>query len=163
MNAEDARIVLAWRYDGIYAAYNMLSDEINDTGGLEEMLDRRSPYYAVRNEQGELVGFFCVGSSAMVWDSEPGIYTDNSTVTIGLGLRPDMTGKGLGQEFVNACLAFAQQKFTPEYFRLFVYTWNERAISIYERAGFQRMRVFIQSNMYGKNEFLEMSRSRVLA
>ena len=156
MDEEAARAIQAWRYEGAYAVYNMGSDTAE---GLAELLDRRSPYYVVRDEHGDLVGFFAVGTSALMWGSnQPCIYIEDRTIAIGLGLRPDMTGKGLGLTFVQACLDFARQEFVPECFRLYVYSWNERAIRVYERAGFQHVRVFLQRNMDGENEVLEMSR-----
>jgi len=154
MNEADAQAIMTWHYEEPYAIYNMDSD-LEDTA---EMLDRRSPHYTVRDEQGELIGFFSFGTSAQPWDTnEPGLYAENKTIDVGLGMRPDLTGKGLGLAFVNAGLAFAREQFAPEHFRLFVLTFNERAIRIYERAGFQRVRMFTQPNIDDEYEFLEMS------
>ncbi len=155
MNEADAQAIMTWHYEEPYAIYNMDSD-LEDTA---EMLDRRSPHYAVRDEQGELIGFFSFGTSAQPWDTnEPALYTENKTIDVGLGMRPDLTGKGLGLAFVNAGLAFAREQFAPEHFRLFVLTFNERAIRVYEQAGFQRVQVFTQPNIHNEYEFLEMSR-----
>jgi [ribosomal protein S18]-alanine N-acetyltransferase len=155
MNEADARTIKAWRYEGPYTVYNI----DNDLDDLAELLDRRSPYYAVWNEQGEMIGFFVFGTSAQVGNVDiPGLYSENNTITIGLGMRPDLTGKGLGLAFVNAGLDFAREQFKPDYFRLFVLKFNERAIRVYERAGFQHVRVFVQRNIHGEREFLEMSR-----
>jgi [ribosomal protein S18]-alanine N-acetyltransferase len=155
MDEVEARAIRAWRYEEPYAVYNAPEDSED----FSEELDRRSPYYAVRDERGELVGSFNFGTSALVWDSgDPGIYSENKTVAIGLGMRPDLTGKGLGLAFVEAGLAFAREQFHPDYFHLFVYTFNERAIKVYEQAGFQRVRVFMRRNIHGESEFLEMKR-----
>jgi RimJ/RimL family protein N-acetyltransferase len=159
MDKAAAEAIQAWRYEGAYAVYNMGSDDGAKAEEMVELLDRRSPYYVVRDEQGELVGFFNVGTSALVWGSnEPSIYIENRTIAIGLGMRPDATGKGMGLVFIQACLDFARREFAPERFRLYVFPWNERAIRVYERAGFQRVRVFLQRNIHGEREFLEMSR-----
>ncbi len=155
MKETDARTIKTWRYKGPYAVYNI----DDDPNSLAELLDRRSPYYAVRNEQDELIGFFVFGTSAQIGNVDiPGLYSENNTITIGLGMRPDLTGKGLGLAFVNAGLDFAREQFRPDYFRLFVLAFNERAIRVYERAGFQHMGVFVQRNLHGEREFLEMSR-----
>lgn len=155
MDEADARAIQAWRYEGPYSVYN----QDDDDGGIPAMLDRRSPYYAVQDDKGELIGFFCFGSSAQVWDSgEPHLYSENNTITVGLGMRPDLVGKGLGLAFVNAGLAFAKEQFKPDYFRLFVLTFNERAIKVYERAGFQRVGIYVQHTKQGDHDFLEMSR-----
>ena len=155
VNAADAHTIKMWRYEGPYAVYNI----DNDLDDLAELLDQRSPYYAVRNEQGELIGFFVFGTSAQVGHVDiPGLYSENNTITVGLGMRPDLTGKGLGLSFVNAGLDFARKQFRPDYFRLFVLAFNERAICVYERAGFQYVRGFVQRNIHAEREFLEMRR-----
>lgn len=155
----DARAILAWRYDEPYAVYNMADDFESIKRGLAEMLDRRSPYYSVRDERDELLGFFCFGTAAQVGDtSTPGLYGEDQVMDVGLGMRPDLTGQGLGLSFVNAGLSFAREHFHPRGFRLFVLTFNERATRVYERAGFARIRVFTQQNMHGELTFLEMRR-----
>jgi RimJ/RimL family protein N-acetyltransferase len=154
MAAEDVHQIMTWRYEGPYSVYNW--QEKDDPA---ELLDRRSPYFAVRDERGELIGFFTYGSSAYVWGSgEPHLYSEGKTITIGLGLRPDLTGRGLGLAFVEAGLDFAREHFAPERFRLYVLSFNERAIRIYKRAGFERAGVYVQHNPSGDREFLEMRR-----
>ena len=150
----DARAIIAWRYDGPYAVYNWEDDD-----DPSDILDRCSPNYAVRDERGELIGFFAYGSSAYVWGSdEPHLYSENNTITIGLGMRPDLTGQGLGLAFVQAGLDFAREQFKPDYFRLYVMTFNERAIRVYERAGFERVGIYVQHGALGDRDFLEMRR-----
>lgn len=153
MNEEDARTILSWQYEGQYAVYNMQGDLESD----DELLDRRSPHYAVRDAQGELVGFFVFGSAASVEEySTPYLFSERGTLLVGLGLRPDLSGKGLGAEFVKAGLEFAYREFMPRRFRLFVLSWNARAIRLYEKVGFRQVRTFLQKNMHGENEFIEM-------
>jgi len=150
----DVRAIQVWRYEEPYNIYNWEAED-----DISEMLDRRNPHYAVKDEQDELIGFFAYGSSAQVWNSsEPYLYNENNAITVGLGMRPDLTGKGLGLAFVNAGLDFAREHFKPDYFRLFVLTFNERAIRVYERAGFQRIGIYLQHNVNGDREFLEMSK-----
>ena len=57
---------------------------------------------------------------------------------IGLGLRPDLTGRGLGLDFFRAGVEFARERFRPALIVLNVAAFNERAIAVYERAGFVR-------------------------
>lgn len=156
LNEADARAIQGWRYAGEYAIYNMSADDPDER---DELLDRRSPYYAAHDESGALVGFFVFGTSAEIEDrSPPGMVGEDGTITVGLGLRPDLTGKGLGVSFVNAGLAFAKAQFAPVAFRLFVMPFNERAIRVYERAGFQRVGLVTQRGPRGERAFLEMRR-----
>lgn len=154
MDETTARAMRRWQYEGPYAVYT-----VGDEGGdITEEVDRRSPYFAVHGD-GELVGFFAFGTSAEVsQQDEPALFGPERSLTIGLGLRPDLTGRGLGASFVAAGLEFARQQFAPASFRLYVLSWNERAIRVYERAGFTRTRVFVQRNVHGENDFVEMTR-----
>lgn len=159
MTEIDARSILAWRYDGPYAIYNMTGDE-----GivLAELLDPRSPYFAARDERDELAGFFAFGTSAEVGaePSPPGLLSPDRALSVGLGLRPDLTGqgKGVGLAFVNAGLDFARERFHPAAFRLFVLAFNQRAARVYERAGFMRVGIRHVHNIHGEHDFIEMRR-----
>ena len=151
----DARAINSWRYEGEYAVYSGNNNE----DALRQYLDPRSPYFAVYDEErGELIGFFAFGTAAEVsGDEAPMLYRGaDRTLSVGLGLRPDVTGqgKGLGLAFVQAGLDFARRQFHPTAFRLFVFPFNQRAITVYERAGFQRAGV-----VYGQTgDFVEMRR-----
>ena len=153
MNDEQARAVAAWRYEAPYDFYDMA----NDPEDLEELLgppERREGYYALLSD-GELVGFFCYGPGGQLPTFD---YPDDGSVDVGLGLEPDLTGKGLGLEFVRAGLRFGRHRFSPAGFRLSVATFNERAILIYERAGFRRVEVFMHHEHGADYPFLLMTR-----
>ncbi len=157
MTQEDAQTIQAWRYEEPYTVYNMTEDE--EPNALTEMLDIRSPHYAVRDEQNTLVGFYSYGTSAHIdGDMEPGLFVGDRMVTIGLGLRPDMTSHGLGLAFVNAGLDIARREFAPKRFRLYVFDWNKRAISVYERADFQQVGLHVVHHPGGDRVFIEMQR-----
>lgn len=147
LRGRDAAAVARWRYPGAYAFYN---------GTLREMLlvwlaqvglrlFGRTIYYAVLGPRGELVGVFS-------------FVPRGSTVEIGLGMRPDLTGHGAGREFLEAGLEFARQQLAPESFRLDVARFNERAIRVYERAGFVATHTFERWVGGKAYEFVEMVR-----
>jgi [ribosomal protein S18]-alanine N-acetyltransferase len=145
LSQEDAGAIAEWHYPEPYSFYDWSADP----GDLRELLDpalRGEAYWAVRDETDELVGYFSFKPK------------DEQTVEIGLGLRPDLTGRGLGGSFLAAGLEFARTRFEPARFVLSVATFNERAIKVYERAGFSRERTYMHSTNGGEWEFLEMSR-----
>ena len=145
MNESYAHAIANWHYEGMYAFYDM--DQ--DMQDLEELLDPHSwtgKYCAVLNEHGELVGFFSFEK-------------EDEAVVIGFGLRPDCTGEGFGQAFVEAGLEYAKIKFDPATFRLSVATFNQRAIRVYEKVGFKSDGVFMNETNGGQFEFLRMERS----
>jgi [ribosomal protein S18]-alanine N-acetyltransferase len=144
LSQEEAEEIAEWRYPEPYSFYDWTADPDD----LRELLDpalRGEAYWAVRDDSAELVGYFSLKPKG-------------EDVEIGLGLRPDLTGRGLGADFLAAGLDFARQRFAPQRFTLAVATFNERAITVYERAGFTRKRIYLHSTNGGEWEFLEMSR-----
>ena len=77
---------------------------------------------------------------------------------VGLGLRPDLTDAGMGLDYLLAGLQFARERFSPTRFTLAVATFNERAIRVYERAGFRRGNVYMHHTNGGEFRFLAMAR-----
>jgi RimJ/RimL family protein N-acetyltransferase len=157
MTEDDARAIRAWRYPAPYDAY-----DVGDSAeAMREMLDRRSPFFAVRDLSDDLIGYLCFGTAATVSDvGEPRLFVEEGALYLGLSMRPDLTGqgKGLGLAFLRAGLDFARERFAPATFRLYALAWNERAIRVYERAGFQRVGVRHVSNRHGELDFVEMRR-----
>jgi len=144
MDAAEACEISGWRYEPPYDFY----DPAADPDDLAELLDqerRRGVYFSALDDENRLVGFFQ-------------FEREEETVDVGLGLRPDLTGKGLGAEFVLSGLAFARERFSPARFTLSVATFNDRAISVYGRAGFRRGEVYLHETNGGEHEFLSMER-----
>jgi ribosomal-protein-alanine N-acetyltransferase len=144
MSDEEAQEIAGWRYAPPYDFY----DSVSDPDDLAELLDphrRGNDYFSAFDEQGALVGFFEFKRNGKV-------------VEVGLGLRPDLTGKGLGRSFLLAGLAFARRSFSPDIFRLSVATFNERAIKVYEDVGFVPGRTYPHETNGGVYEFLAMER-----
>ena len=144
MGDGEAREISRWRYSPPYDFYNPTSDPDD----LDELLDpkrREGSYFAAFDERGDLVGFFQFEARG-------------ETVDVGLGLRPDLTGARLGLGFLLAGLDFARDLFSPVRFTLAVATFNERAIRVYERAGFRRGDVHKHTTNGGEYLFLAMAR-----
>lgn len=142
----DVRPVSRWRYDGIYAFYDQEALPMLTLALL------RGPLRALGLE-----GFVVLDDA----NERIGIFTFIQRVTaieIGLALRPDLTGRGLGLAFVEAGLDFGHARYAPARFTLDVATFNERARRVYERAGFRPSEIFTRRYKGRPCEFLAMYR-----
>ncbi|MFC9542274.1 GNAT family N-acetyltransferase [Lysinibacillus sp. NPDC056959] len=144
MNEMYATDILNWKYEEPYDVYN---NELCDES-LKEFLE--SPYYSIVNDQEELVGYFCTGTSAQVPKGHDyGVYIDEC-IDVGIGMKPELTGKGYGAEFfsfvLNHLQNLQQEKNCP--LRLTVATFNTRAIHLYEKLGFKKVMDFTASTEF---------------
>jgi [ribosomal protein S18]-alanine N-acetyltransferase len=144
MSDEEAQEIARWRYDPPYDFYDVVSDP-DDLAELLDACRRGDDYFSTSDERGALVGSFQ-------------FKRNDNVVEVGLRLRPDLTGKGLGHGFLLAGLDFARWSFSLDIFRLSVATFNERAIKIYKGVGFVAGRTYHHETNGGVYEFLEMER-----
>lgn len=147
MNKEYANeIAYDWKYSGVYSFYDMTADEED----LEEFINEESwkdIYSAVLNDKGELVGYYSFSF-------------ENEIMWIGFGLKPELTGKGLGAEFVTAGINFGLEKFNYKSDRIMlaVASFNKRAIKAYEKIGFEFIEKYMQKTNGGEFEFIKMKK-----
>jgi RimJ/RimL family protein N-acetyltransferase len=118
--------VATWRYPPPYDVYDM-------TGADPAFLARpESGFWALTGDGGELIGFRSFGPDGRV----PGYDYDESALDTGGGLRPDLTGRGLGARAITAGLEFGQREFGPTAFRMTIAAFNVRAQRVVLRFGF---------------------------
>ncbi len=145
MSQEEADLIVQWHYEPPYDFYDAESDKED----MEELLnfkeDKETSYYTLHKD-GELKGFFSFTKK------------DAVKIDVGLGLNPTMTGRGQGLAFVLAGMELAKEIFDPAALTLSVATFNKRAIKVYERAGFQKVRRFMQETNGSSYEFVEMEK-----
>jgi ribosomal-protein-alanine N-acetyltransferase len=132
MSRSAADTISKWQYEEPYDFYDMSLDAedlsqfmTQDAWRFGDLGEER---FVAVNADGQLAGFFSYAGSPRL-------------CTIGLGLAPELTGRSLGEEFVEAGLAFARERWAVSKFRLEVASFNDRAIKVYERVGFTRQRV----------------------
>ena len=128
----------AWRYQPPYDFYD---------GDQDPVLNPERFFGAV-GPDGTLVGFYYVEDKG-------------EAVELGLGLRPDLTGRGLGDEFFRSGVDFVRSRHPGRPVVLNVAAFNERAITVYERAGFRETGRHVRSfDRWGDVEFVEMEEGR---
>ncbi len=136
MTNEDAKIIAEWNYPKPYDIYNSGNKE-------KAVAEMTQGAYAAVYADGKLCGFFCTGDSARI-PIEPAlpIYKSETAVDVGLGIRPDMTGRGLGRSFLSFVIGIIQRYHPNVVLRLTVADFNKRAIKLYESFGFEKSAQF---------------------
>jgi ribosomal-protein-alanine N-acetyltransferase len=141
-NEAYAREVESWHYEPPYDFYDMsLSPEDAATTRDPAM----AHHYRAILDDDEMIAF---------WWLDP---KEEGVVEVGRDLRPDLTGRGLGEAVIAAELDYVRDVWARTTFRLFVTVWNARAICLYERLGFREVGRETRSfPLLGDHEFLKM-------
>jgi [ribosomal protein S18]-alanine N-acetyltransferase len=135
MTPGDFADMAAWRYDPPYDFYD---------GDIDPVLNPER-FFAARDEAGAFVGHYYFERKG------------DDVLEYGLGLRPELTGRGAGLEFFRAGLDFARARLAPRTITLAVAAFNERAITVYERDGFRETGRHIRTfDRFGDVEFVDM-------
>lgn len=128
---EHAEDIATWQYEAPYDTYNMVEAD------PAELLLPDVGYHAVLAGE-HLIGFRSFGPDGQV----PGWDYDDSALDTGGGLRPALTGVGLGRTVISVGLAYGRARFAPSAFRVTVASFNARALRTVETLGFERTGVF---------------------
>lgn len=138
LTEEEANEINTWTYEEPYNLYSFSGEE----EVIEELLD--GTYYGCCDDNGEFIGYFCFGENAQVSGGRDAhLYGGEDVIDIGLGMKPDLTGKGMGEIFFQAGITFATKEFNSKLFRLSVATFNIRAITLYKNIGFKQGTIFL--------------------
>ncbi|WP_059174262.1 GNAT family N-acetyltransferase [Bacillus sp. FJAT-27445] len=149
MNEHYASEIVSWKYKPPYDFYNSSSTP----DGIMEFMD--NPYYAVLDLSGALAGFFCVGESAQVPTDSQDVVYERTCIDIGLGMKPSLTGQGLGYTFFAFILDYIQKTLPGNPLRLTVASFNQRATWLYKKSGFTETHRFKR----GSVEFIVMEKA----
>lgn len=137
LGENEAKAVCEWRYEGIYAVYNLSDWEVvvQNCWSLADA-DCRESYFVGIWEDELLIGFGRI---------EP----NHEAVQIGIGLKPDQCGKGIGSRAVKLLVEEAKQRHPDEVIGLEVRRFNKRAIKCYESAGFKTISTYMKETLHG--------------
>lgn len=131
-----------WKYEGIYSFYDMTADPEDYEGFVDADLRNKNDHYEVLENE-SLIGFFCV-------------IREGASIEIGLGMRPDLCGKGKGRWFLEQILAFIERNYEFDKLIMNVARFNQRAIKVYHSCGFQDAELIKRSSNGGIYEFLTL-------
>jgi RimJ/RimL family protein N-acetyltransferase len=132
LTPSQAADIITWHYPAPYDCYDMTAAD------PVFLADPASGYFAVTDGPA-LVGFRSFGPDGQV----PGGDYDSSALDTGGGLRPELTGKGLGREAIRTGLEFGRQQFAPAAFRMTIATFNLRAQRVVQGLGFRHTGSFL--------------------
>jgi RimJ/RimL family protein N-acetyltransferase len=121
LTAEQGEEMAQWRYPGPWAVYD-------STGPI----DPAEGFWAVVDDDGEVVGHACFGVEARV----PGLEERPGVLDVGVGMRPDLTGQGRGAEFAAAVLEHGREVSGARLLRAVVQEWNARSRRLLTGLGF---------------------------
>lgn len=124
LQRQDAEAIAAWRYQGPWSTY--------DPRPGDPLLTADAGYHAVVDETGSLIGYLCTGAEARV----PGLAAEEGITDVGVGMRPDLVGRGLGSAFGAAVLDHVRGLGGDWPLRAVVQSWNERSLRLTRRLGF---------------------------
>lgn len=131
LSESQAAQILDWRYQPPYDFYNPPEHRDEDSA-IKKFLNPDLNFHAVLNMLGEFIGFCSFGIDGQV----PGGDYSERALDVGLGMKPEFTGKGMGFEFFNAILEYVREQSNPSCVRLTVADFNQRALRLYQKFGF---------------------------
>ena len=141
---EVAREIVAWRYEGNYAVYNMPEWEECEklNWSIVSAEKRRNQYYTVY-KSGELLGFFH-------------IMERDELVELGVGIKPELCGQHNGGMLMELALAKIEERYSSIMVQLKVRPFNIRAIKCYENTGFKTISSYFEDEYLVPGEMLIM-------
>jgi ribosomal-protein-alanine N-acetyltransferase len=135
-----AREILRWTYEPPYDLYNHRPEDARET--LRYLLDPENRFFSIHAAEGLLIGFCSFGPDAQVTGGD---YAEDA-LDVGLGIRPDLTGRGRGPQIIGEVLAFAAERFPPAQFRVTIAAFNARARKAWGKAGFAEKGTFARKS-----------------
>jgi ribosomal-protein-alanine N-acetyltransferase len=146
-----AREFLQWYYEPPYDIYNCPPADLEEA--LQYNIDPKNNVYAMFDQGGELVGYCSYGRDAQV----PGGDYSEKALDIGLMVKPELTGQGLGAAFVGEVIRNGIERYAPKKLRVTIAAFNKRAIRTWEKNDFQQTQRFKRMSR-DEMEFIVMTK-----
>lgn len=146
LTEEYAKQLCTWRYNGVYSIYDFATWDIAIQQGwsITDKKARDADFRSAINEHEEFIGFF-----RMTKDT-------NGSIEIGLGLKPQYCGQGIGKDFVNLITQYIRAQYPNSKLFMEVRTFNTRAVKCYKECGYT---IVLQHHMdfpWGSDDYFQM-------
>lgn len=126
----EAREALGWRYPPPYDFYNPRGPVTAEQ--VAGLMAPESPQWSVQFGDDELIGVIGIGVESQV----PGGDYSEPAIDIGIHLRPERCGQGLGRQVVAAFIDFLETLYGPSTYRATIAAFNERSLKTFQSLGF---------------------------
>lgn len=142
MTEREKQIVCDWKYEGAYAIYNLppYEEQLRARRGFANPVNSFYSFY----DGEELIGYI-------------NLVDEEKEVFFGIGVAPEKCSQGYGQQMTKMACELSQRLYPGKPIYLEVRTWNHRAVSCYEKAGFRiASEAFSQETSAGEGRFYRM-------
>ena len=136
---KSAREFVRWNYEPPYDIYNCPPEKVEKS--VRYNIDPANNIYAMFNEEGAMVGYCSYGRDAQV----PGGDYNDEALDIGMMIKPELTGQGMGTDFAREVIHNGIKLYGPEKMRVTIVAFNQRAIRTWQKNGFQQVQSFKRS------------------
>jgi ribosomal-protein-alanine N-acetyltransferase len=138
LTEEHGRQICTWSYPPPYHIYNwpIWEHMVKEDLQFANPALRIEQFAAVINEQEQLCGF-------------AQFFPIVGVTRLGLGLRPDLVGQGLGSKLAALLVQEAKRRTPDHVIDLEVLTWNVRAQRSYRESGFTHTDTYIRMTPNG--------------
>lgn len=154
MTSAVASEIAAWTYEPPYDIYNVAPGDRQKA--VAEMVEPAAGYFAISDAgNDELIGFCCFGAVGRV----PGGDYTAPAFDVGIGLRPDLTGRGIGPTVIAAMLDYANAVFNARAFRATIAAFNERSQRAFASVGFEQKAVFTTPGPREQRAWITLTKS----
>lgn len=139
INTAAVKEICSWQYPEPYDVYNYMSFDKAAKSNSPLLKSENKDNYICFWEDGTLTAYI-------------NIYKKNETVFLGIGLSPDLCGKGLGKAYLKQGIQAAEKRYPDRKIWVQVRSWNLRAIKCYESCGFTQEYKEIIKDRFGNDE-----------
>lgn len=74
---------------------------------------------------------------------------------IGMGIRPDLVGKGRGKQYAQAVVEYGVNQYAAKHLRVTIANFNKRAKRVWQQLGFEQVEKFVKIGT--EEEFVVMT------
>ncbi|WP_438444899.1 GNAT family N-acetyltransferase [Gorillibacterium sp. sgz5001074] len=151
MNIRHCQDICTWVYEPPYDIYqwNSWAQMEEDAEEFADSQIRETQYICIMNEDDFLIGY-------------AQLFPLVGVTRLGLGMRPELCGQGLGAAFIRTIVEEARRRRPEDEIDLEVLEWNERARRAYAKAGFVVTDRYERPTPKGPMEFLCMVHEETL-